>query len=206
MRILKKIGKGFLVLIILVLYSCGSAKYSCLFDTGKELDFSNGKWLLNRTESNSKIFDTELYHNSLKNFKNILGDSLIEINDLRSTKLVAPKIKFDLSTLDLQELKRDTDCDYIINIGGNIISDGAGTLTFSNQNENSSNRASVSISIYDLNTETLISSSQVYGKTENQASAFDNNDNLPTINPSSHMIMLKGAKKLIKKYEKNQLN
>ena len=198
--------KILLISIIVVLYSCGGAKYTYLFDTGKELDFSDGKWILNRTESNSKIFDNELYYNSLKNFKNILGDSLIEMNDLRSSKLVAPKIKFDLSELDLQELKRDTECDYIINIGGNVISDGAGTLTYSNQNENSSNRASVSISIYDLNAETLISSSEVYGQTENQASAFDNDDNLPTINPSSHMIMLKGAKKLIRKYEKNQLN
>lgn len=128
------------------------------------------------------------------------------MNDLRSTRLVAPKIKFDLSDSDLKELKRDTDCDYLINIGGNVISDGAGGLTFPNENGYSSNRASVSISIYDLNAGILISSSQAYGKTKNPDSVFDENDNLPTINPSSHMIMLKGAKKLIRKYEKNQLN
>ena len=127
------------------------------------------------------------------------------MNDLRSTKLVAPKIKFDLTNSDLKELKRDTDCDYLINISGNVISDGAGTLSFPNQNDNSSNRASVSISIYDLNAKTLISSSQVYGKTENQESVFSDENQIPTINPSSHMIMLKGAEKLIRKYKKNQL-
>ncbi len=197
--------KIYLILIISTLYSCAGAKYNYFFDTGKQLDFSNGKWILNRTQSNSKIFDTELYHHSLKDFKKILGDSLIEMNDLRSTKLVAPKIKFDLSDSDLKELKRDTGCDYIINIGGNVISDGAGSISFPNQIENSSNSASVSISIYDLNSQILISSSQVYGKTEHQDPIFPDDKNLPTINPSSHMIMLKGAEKLIQKYKKNQL-
>tara|TARA_R110002049_G_scaffold187318_1_gene355608 strand:- start:139 stop:720 length:582 start_codon:yes stop_codon:yes gene_type:complete len=187
------------------LYSCGSAKYNYFFDTGKQLDFSHGKWILNSTQSNSRIFDTELYDTSLIVFKKILGDSLIEINDLRSTKLVAPKIKFQLSESDLKELKRDTDCDYIINIKGNAISDGLGTLSFSDQNENSSNSAAVSITIYDLNAKALISSSQVYGKTEQQDEVFPDNKQRPSINPSSHMIMLKGAKKLIGKYEKYQL-
>ncbi|MCM4166431.1 hypothetical protein KCTC52924_03364 [Arenibacter antarcticus] len=197
-----------IVLIIMVsaLYSCGGAKYNYFFDTGRQLDFSHGKWILNSTKSNSRIFDNELYDTSLKGFKNILGDSLVEMNDLRSTNLIAPKIKFELSEADLNELKRNTDCDYIINIGGNVISDGLGTLSFSDQNENSSNRASVSISIYDLNTKTLISSSQVYGKIENRESVFpEDNKHLPSINPSSHMIMLKGAEKLIRKYGKNQL-
>jgi len=198
--------KIFLILSFVMLNSCGSAKYNYFFDTGKQLDFGNGKWILNRTESNSKIFDTELYYNSLRDFKKILGDSLIEMNDLRRTKLVAPKIKFDLTNSDLKKLKRETDCDYIINIGGNVIGDGAGLISFPKQIENSSNKASVSISIYDLNSGILISSSQVYGKTQHQESIFPDDDkNIPTINPSSHMIMLKGAEKLIKKYKKNQL-
>lgn len=198
--------KTLLITIVFACYSCGGAKYNYFFDTGKQLDFNHGKWILNSTNSNSKIFDTKLYNTSLKGFKRILGDSLIEMNDLRSTKLVAPKIKFDLSDSDLKELKRDTDADYLINIRGNVISDGAGTLTFPDQNENSSNRASVAIAIYDLNAGNLISSSQVYGKTENQDSIFDEDDKLPTINPSSHMIMVKGAEKLIRKYNKHQLN
>ncbi|MCM4170970.1 hypothetical protein DHD32_05740 [Arenibacter sp. TNZ] len=197
----------FLILMIATLYSCGSAKYNYFYDTGKQLDFSQGKWILNSTKSNSRVFDTELYDTSLKEFKKILGDSLIEINNLRSTKLVAPKIKFELSEMDLKELKRDTDCDYIINIGGNVISDGLGSLSFPDQNENLSNRASVSITIYDLNARALISSSQVYGKIEDQESVFPRENNgLPSINPSSHMIMLKGARKLIQKYGKNQLD
>ena len=196
-----------LMLIVASLYSCGGAKYTYFYDTGKQLDFGHGKWILNSTKSNSRIFDSELYDTALKEFKGILGDSLIEMNDLRSTKLVAPKIKFELSETDLNVLKRDTDCDYIINIGGNVISDGLGSLSFPDQNESLSNMASVSITIYDLNAKALISSSQVYGKIEDQESVFPGNNNgLPSINPSSHMIMITGARKLIRKYGKNQLD
>ena len=196
-----------LLLMIAFLYSCAGAKYNYFYDTGKQLDFGHGKWILNSTKSNSRIFDSELYDTALKEFKGILGDSLIEMNDLRSTKLVAPKIKFELSETDLNVLKRDTDCDYIINIGGNVISDGLGSLSFPDQNESLSNRASVSITIYDLKAKALISSSQVYGKIEDQESVFPGNKNgLPSINPSSHMIMLTGARKLIRKYGKNQLD
>lgn len=199
--------KIFVIILVYALHSCGGAKYNYFFDTGQQLDFSHGKWILNSTKSNSRIFDTELYDTSVKGFKKLLGDSLIEMNDLRSSKLVAPRIKFELSESDLKELKRDTDCDYVINVGGNVISDGLGTLSFDNQYDKSSNRASVSISIYDLNAKTLISSSQVYGKIEGQESVFPGDSNgLPSINPSSHMIMLKGAQKLIEKYGRYQLN
>jgi hypothetical protein len=51
---------------------------------------------------------TELYDASLNEFGKILGDSLIEMNELRGSKLVAPKIKFELSDTDLKELQRDT--------------------------------------------------------------------------------------------------
>ncbi|WP_373517226.1 hypothetical protein [Pricia sp.] len=198
--------KLFLIFILSVVCSCGGAKYSYTFDTGKQLDFSEGKWILNSTKSNSTVFDTELYQASLKGFKKILGDSLLEMDDLRSSKLVAPKISFNLSNSDLKQLRNDTDCDFIINVGGNVISDGAGTLSFPDQDNFSSNRAAVSIAIYDLNVGTLISSSQVYGKTSTQAASFNEDDKLPTINPSSHMIMLAGGKKLIRKYEKNRLD
>src|SRR5680860_1368226 len=134
--------KFFLVIfIIAILYSCGGAKYNYTFDAGKQLDFSEGKWILNSARSNSRVFDTNLYDTSLSGFKRILGDSLLEMNDLRGTKLVAPKIKFDLSGSDLGQLKNNTGCDYIINVGGNVISDGAGTLSFPNQDNFSSNRA-----------------------------------------------------------------
>ncbi|WP_300025477.1 hypothetical protein [uncultured Maribacter sp.] len=193
---------------IVILCSCGGGKYNYLFDTGKQLDFGEGLWVLNRTGSNSKIFDNELYDASYEQFKKILGDSLVDINTLRMDKLISPKIGFELKKTELETLKRDTDCDFLINIRGNVISNGAGTISFDSGNGHysASNQSSVSIMIYDLNTGEIISSSQAMAKVTSENSHFDDNKGVPSINSSAETLMVKAAKKLIKKYETNRLD
>jgi len=94
-----------LICVSLLTFSCKSAKYNYFFDVGKVLDFNSGKWILNKTQSNSSKFDNKLYYNSLRDFKKIIGDSLFEIDDLRVSKLIAPKIKFNLSDIALSEYR-----------------------------------------------------------------------------------------------------
>lgn len=200
--------KTLFLLLTFILCSCGGGKYNFLFDTGRQLDFNKGKWMLNRTASNSKIFDSELYDTSFEHFKEILGDSLIDMNALRKNKLVAPKIGFELSRTELKHLKRDTACDFLINIRGNVISNGAGSVSFHDGNGyySASNQSSVSIMIYDLNTGEIISSSQAVAKVTSENSHFGNDKGIPSINTSAETLMLKAAKKLIKKYDKNRLD
>lgn len=195
-------------LIIATFFSCTSSKYTYLFDTGSQLDFSKGKWILNKPQSNSKIFDAELYDVSFKYFKKILMDSLVELNDIRRTKLIPSKIDFVLKPDEIKKLKTDSNCSFIINIKGEIISNGAGTISVQSDNPyyNASNKSSVSIKIYDLESGMLISSSQVYAKSTNEGSHFDDGNSFPNINTSSHSLMLTGAKKLIKKYKKIRLD
>ncbi len=202
---MKKIFYFFSVIIIC---SCASGKYNYLFDTGKQLDFSDGKWVLNRTESNSKVFDNELYDASHDQLKKILGDSLIDMNSLRMDKLISPKIGFELNRRELEQIKRDTECDYLINIRGNVISNGAGTVSFHSGNGyySASNQSSVAILIYDLNSGEIISSSQAVAKVTSENSHFSDNKGIPSVNTSAETLMVKAAKKLIKKYNTHQLN
>lgn len=202
------IKKLYTLLIAFGFISCGGGKYTYPFDTGKQLDFGDGKWVLNRTESNSKVFDSELYDASYGQFKKILGDSLIDMNTLRMDKLVSPKVGFELNRTELEQLKRDTECDFLINVRGNVISNGAGTLSFDTGNGyySASNQSSVSIMIYDLNTSAIISSSQAVAKVTSENSHFDNGNGVPRINLSAETLMLKAAKKLIKKYNAYRLN
>lgn len=65
------------ILISLCLLSCVGGKYVYLFDTGKQLDFSEGKWIINRTESNSKVFDQELNTATFNGFRDIVGDLVL---------------------------------------------------------------------------------------------------------------------------------
>ncbi len=194
--------------LIMVFCSCAGGKYNYLFDTGKRLDFSKGKWLLNKTESNSKVFDSELYDASYKEFKEILGDSLIDMNTLRASRLVAPKVGFELSDMELKKLKQDSECDFLINIRGNIVSNGAGSLSFDSENGyySTSNQSSVAILIYDLNAGAVLSSSQAVGKATAENSHFDDAKGIPSINSSAETLMVAAAKKLIKKYDKYRLD
>ncbi|WP_396632921.1 hypothetical protein [Maribacter sp. R86514] len=187
----------FLFLVI----SCNTPKYTYYFDTGKYLDFSQGKWLLNKSKSNSTIFDKELYQRSKEEFEVILGDSLVEINDLRVDKLIPSKIDFEITKQELNELYSLTECTYLINIKGNIITEGLGSIAVSNSDLSTSNQASVFIWIYNLKVGELISSSQVYAEVNSQDSQFDNNSKWK-LSTSSHTGMVNGVKKLIGRYNK----
>ncbi|UII77656.1 hypothetical protein LV716_07775 [Flagellimonas sp. HMM57] len=200
--------KIYFLFLAIILSACTSGKYSYLFDTGKQLDFGKGKWLMNMTESNSKVFDNKLYNASYKEFKAILGDSLIDMNSLRTTKLVAPKVGFELTKTELKKLKEDSGCDFLINIKGTIVSNGAGTVSFDNGNGyySASNQSSVAVLIYDLNSATVFSSSQAVGKATAENSHFDNDNAVPSINSSAETLMVAAAKKLIRKYDKYRLD
>ena len=200
--------KIWILLFVLSLSSCVGGKFSYSFDTGRQLDFSKGKWIFNKTESNSTIFDSELNVLAYNEFRNLLGDSLMDLNALRAKKMVPPKIEFELSKEALQQLGKDTGCQYLINTRGYIVSNGAGSISFDTGNGyySASNQSSVSIAIYNLESGTLVSASQAVGKATAENSHFDDNKGTPSINSSAETLMLKAAKNLIRKYDKYRLD
>lgn len=145
---------------------------------------------------------------AINGFKEIIGDSLFDLNSLRANKLIPPKIGFDLNEKELQQIGQESDCDYLINIRGNIISNGAGTLSFNSGDGyyNASNQSSVFILIYDLKSGTIISSSQAFAKATAENSHFDNENRGPSFHSSAETLMVKAAKNLIKKYSRNRLD
>jgi len=209
MKILNKLFQAkyytFIFMSCIFLSSCGGAKYTYFFDEGKYLDFSEGTWILNNTKSNSEgYYDAELYNTAKFGFRRILGDSLLEINDVRATKLIPPKINFNLSKEELIKLHDLSACDFLINIKGNIISNDAGSIAIAKSDEPDyyhKNEATASIKIYDLKLGTLISSSLVNGKAVDESSAFDNKSHT-YIMTSAHRAMVNGASNLIAKYHK----
>ncbi|MEL6976666.1 MAG: hypothetical protein AAGL29_14920 [Bacteroidota bacterium] len=200
--------KFWILLFVCTLFSCVGGKFNYSFDTGRQLDFSQGKWIFNKTESNSKVFDSELNVLAYNEFRKLLGDSLMDLNALRAKKMIPPKIEFELSKEALQQLGKDTDCQYLINTRGYIVGNGAGSVSFDTGNGyySASNQSSVSIAIYDLVSGTLLSASQAVGKATAENSHFDDNRGIPAINSSAETLMLKAAKNLIGKYEKYRLD
>ncbi|PRX54865.1 hypothetical protein [Flagellimonas meridianipacifica] len=188
--------------------SCVGGKYTYQFDTGKKLDFSKGKWILNQTKSNSTFrYDKKLYNESFEQFKKILGDSLIDMTSLRNTSLVGPEIKMEPSQAELLQLHQDSNCDYLINLTGTVISEGAGSLSFNDPNSSytTSNSSSVSIQIYDLKTGMIISSSRAFGKDTQENSVFEKEGAL-SLHSRAEPIMIQAAERLINKYNKYRID
>tara|TARA_R110001592_G_scaffold47202_2_gene149802 strand:- start:342 stop:992 length:651 start_codon:yes stop_codon:yes gene_type:complete len=197
-----------LMSIVILSYSCVGGKYTYEFDTGKNLDFSSGKWILNDVRSNSKIENNKrLYEEIHEEFNKILGDSLIDLTSLRNVVLVAPEIKFEATQSELKELYENSNCDFLINVRGQIISNNASSFYTNNQSSsfNTSNRSSVSIKIYDLKSGTMISSSNANAIDTERHSDFEKDGALNWTTRAEPM-MIRAAEGLIIKYSKYRLD
>ncbi len=206
-----RLKNGMFVIGILIMFlgsSCVGGKYTYGFDSGKELDFSTGKWILNNVQSNSKIrYSKKLYEESYEEFKKILGDSLIDLIALRNSSLVGPDIKFEPSPSELKELHRNSDSDFLINVRGEIISNNASSFYTNNHSSGytTSNSSSVSVRIYDLKSGTLISSSNAKAVDTESHSELDKDGALNWTTRAEPM-MFRAVEGLILKYKKHRLD
>ncbi|NKQ38412.1 MAG: hypothetical protein HF967_02860 [Methanosarcinales archaeon] len=194
----------YMLSILLVLISCGIAKtkYNYYYETGKYLDLSKGKWILNKVYTNYD--ETKIYDIALEEFGEILGDSLYEISTFRNDRILAEQYPFEPSVSELKEIKLITNCDYLINVKSNILKNEGGSLSYNrgSQFDSDTNRASSTIKIYDLNALVLVSDVSVTGSSSNIKKP---NDDGFTYMSNSTNILVNGLTKLIKKYKKHRL-
>ena len=200
--------KLILISIAILSYSCVGGKYTYEFEAGKNLDFSSGKWILNDVRSNAKNENNKrLYEETREEFDKILGDSLIDLTSLRNIALVSPEIKFELTQSEQKELYENSNCDFLINVSGQIISNNASSFYTNDQSSsyNTSNRSSVFIKIYDLKSGTTISSSHANAIDTERHSDFEKDGALNWTTRAEPM-MIRAAEGLIIKYGKYRLD
>lgn len=193
--------------ILLTLQSCGIPRYT--YDIkGKSLDFGQGKWILNETQSNwREKYNKMLYKTTHKEFKKILGDSLFDLTAIRMAQLMPPAIGFKPSPYDLKKLHEYSKCDFLINVTGQVISNGASSFSTNDVYSNfaTSNRSSVSIIIYDLKDGSILSSSKADAIDWEDNNQFEDDGELQ-FTSSAQGMMVQAAKKLIKQYAKHRVN
>lgn len=195
------------IVFIILCWSCVGGKYTYDFETGKSLDFGTGKWILNEVSSNSGIKNKKrLYEETYNGFKKILGDSLIDLTSLRNMALIAPNIKFEPTPAELNEIYENSNCDFLINVSGQIISNSASSFYTNDQSSsyNTSNRSSVSLKIYDLKSGVMVSSSNANAIDTERHSDFEKNGALNWTTRAEPM-MIRAVEGLIMKYRKNRL-
>lgn len=203
---MKRVGYyATLLLTIVILYSsCVGGRYAFDFDD-PSLDFGKGKWILNETQSNIKPkYNRILYTSAHKEFKKIIGDSLFDLTSVRTSKVLPKSIKHNLSPSELQDLHAYTNCDFLINITGEITAKRGSKFTPNDpySNYSPSDRTTVTIVIYDLKNGTELSSSKV--NTIDFEEFDPTKDEGTKITLQTELMMAKATRKLIRKYGRHK--
>ena len=144
------------LLLLLFLSSCNLPKYYFKDDsitTG--VDFSEGKWLLDRIQT-SKENEDKLTKMTTDYFEKKLD---LRFNTVFNEKvLISQKNNFPLTKEELKQIKIGSNYDFFIQIkSGNSKNElGSINATPSRFNSNLTNEASIQLIIYDLNTQQVI--------------------------------------------------
>lgn len=187
-------------ILTLLLPSRGNTKYHYYFERGSIVDFTQGEWILNKPYTN---YNTERINNiALREFGKILDDSLFLIGTLRKDMMVPSQLSFNPSEENLKDLKIATGKDFLINVQSNMIKDEMGSFAPvpSLGSSTKTNEASITIKIYDLNNQSILSEASVSGIAKVTKTAGDNNWDYVN---NAETISMQGLIKLIKRYKKN---
>jgi len=200
-------NKGTLILLLALIFaSCGGAKYNYNFEKGKNINFNDGKWILNKTYTNYN--NNNAYSFAKNEFEDILGDSLFELIELRKTKMISSELPLNPSKKELEEIQKFTNCDFLINIESKILKDQMGSIAHHSTKfgkVTKYNEASTTIKVYDLNSLEIISEATSIGtvkvtRTSEDTKFFE----VFEYTASGMLLAINSIKKLIRKYDKYQ--
>lgn len=196
--------------ILLVFNSCVGPTIQYTYESGRYIDFNSGKWLINDVKSNKPYLSSKLYNTAYTSFYEILGDQLYDLNKVRMNHIIENNIKLNLTRSQLIKLGQDSDCDFLINIEGNIITDNIGGINYDRSIEKSAtNKSIATIKIYDLNSGLLISSMKAEANlsigrdllSDTSNDEDNSNGEFPSFYRSASFGLNKSIKKLIKKHK-----
>ena len=185
--------KLILYLFLILITSCKTASYIQDIDsTPYGIDYREGKWLLNDVNAPSAIKD-KLTKMAYKSFHKELGGQLKKPEDLSRTSL--PYLPIKPNKLELEQIKKETNFDYVINIESKSTKNDIGSLKIGETYHRRKNVAQTTLEVYDLNTLEIIYSRKVIGQV-----VIDENDTEDfAFVKSSDGIMINCLKKILKK-------
>ena len=192
---------GILLILTLIISSCVNTRYVYQVDKGKSLDFSSGKWILNKPHTDGKI--AHLEEIAVREFRSIIKDSLFEIEDLNGEHLIGSKLPYNLSKDNLNDLRVGTDCDFLINYKVDILNDGLNSLSAPPPigTVRKINEVLVEISIYDIAKSEVLSRTSIIGKAKLDISEDDSGWDIAD---TPEIISRKALSNLINQYRQNK--
>lgn len=196
--------KRFILLLLLAfsLHSCSVPNYYMVNQSQHfGVDFTNGKWLLNKIDAPLSVQD-KFKEKVYDDFNALLGDRLLKIEEAKGL-LLPKKIPLQPTNEVLKELKIGTNFDYIINIKAATLENDFNGISISNRKfrNNETNSNEVILEIYDLSLLQIIYSQKVIGS----ASIPENSSSDVHFSKSSNSLILGAYKKLMKELKKKSI-
>lgn len=193
--------KIFCITILFLNISCVLPNY--LFENKAQttgVDFTNGKWILNRIEAPSSVSD-ELEKSAKKDFSKYLSNRLFNIVDVKNV-LIKSKIEFNPSKNTLLDIKKGCNFDYFINIKAANIKTEYGSIDISPSRfkKQLQNQCYVIIEVYDLNLSEIIYSQKVVATVQSP----NDNSNVH-FSRTQNSLIFSAYRKIIKNINKNSI-
>ena len=190
-----------IIIVTFLLTSCNLPKYYFKDDAiATGVDFTKGKWLLNRIESSRETED-KLTKITTSFFNKKVGN---RFSTVYSEKILVPQNnKFLLDAKELKQIKTGSNYDYFIQLKSGKTKNELGVVdaTPKNFNSNLRNEASIQLIIYDLNTQQLIYSKHAFGVTSNP----EKNSNDITLTKSSTDLLMGCLQRILKDLDKKSI-
>jgi len=187
--------KSILYLCLVLLASCKTASYVHDLDsTPYNIDYRQGKWLINNIEAPLTIKErvTKIAYEGF--YKN-LGDQVKKVEDLPNISL--SYIPLQPNKIVLEQAKKDSKFDYLINIKCMSSKDEISELKMSRIRGKKRNVAEAVLEVYDLNTLEIIYSRKVTGKVTIKNE--DDSDTAFSFVKGTNGIMISSLKRIMKR-------
>lgn len=186
----------------LLFFSCKAPKFVYEHEGLSDLDFTKGKWILNKPHHINTTDD--FYDESLAKWKELIKDSLYSLHDIRRNKLIFENIDFKPSVNVLKNIRIGTDCDYLITTNTEVLREQLSGVTVSPPIYGKTylaNEANVEVRIYDLRSGEMVAMRKAYGSIKEETSSEDKTD-INTALPSDGIIR-NGIDRIVDYFKKN---
>lgn len=195
----------YLLIISFLIISCHFPKYyfeNSEMETG--LDFTKGRWILNKIKSPTYEVNKILSDRAFKDFSKILQNRVSHSKNVKEF-LITPNVNLRKNKSELLKIQKTTGFDYLIDVKAEILSNQMEAIDFtpSKLNMYQQNKVKIVIDIYDLKLQSLI-----YSKASVGLSSLDNSKSNSDINftASTDMLIFGAYKKIMKDINKKSIH
>lgn len=188
------------VFICIVMGACATPHYMHVYESPKGLDFSEGKWLVTKLDTKVPYnYRESLNKELLEGLRELGGDSIYNIDDVRFKYINPGKLQFELTPHVLKLFKESTDFDYVVTATARKVRDDVPDLVYpSKPVYYQKSESEVCIAVYDV-----ADGARIYCQRVIASVTLDEGDEQIVFARSAGTLLHNAMKKALKDLKKN---